>query len=307
MRTVVLLTVFSTVAASAWLAPPAWQLPNSLKGYCDTLAAAKAVQVHVTVQEVPGATEELSVVLAREGKYFVDSPSHLTVSDGKTVTFLDKKANTYTQRPVGDTVLADLNSEVSTWVLMPFFEKESAKLFSSGTKKGSRKVAGTESDEVAVVTPEGDQGSIYIAKGSGIATGFQLTREGKSYVVLLKEAKLDGEDVADSQFAFVAPEGATKEAEATEEMGAPGWATVSPIFKKSCMPCHGEQKADGIDLRTYSSTMASKTVVPGNAASSRLVKSLRGQIQPRMPQGRPPLPEATIKVVEKWISAGAKQ
>ena len=145
--------------------------------------------------------------------------------------------------------------------------------------------------------------SIYIAKATGIATGFQLTREGKSYVVLFKEAKLDESGVDEAAFAFKAPDGATM-AEAVEM--APGWASVSPIFAKSCMPCHGEQKADGIDLRTYNAAMGSMTIVPGNAAGSTLVKSLRGTTKPRMPQGRPPLPEATIQKVEKWIKAGAK-
>lgn len=292
------------MGAGAWLAPSPSQLPPALRGHCDALYAAKTLRVKVTVQAVPGATEEVAVVLAKNGKYSLDSASRTIVSDGTNLIVWDKKANTYTKRSVGESVAADLGGEVSTWAFLPFFEKDTAKLYSSGVKKGARKVAGVDTDEVAVVTPTGDQGTVYVAKSDGVAMGFQLTRGEKSFVVLFKDTKVNGEGIEDSTFTFTPPAGAT---EAKPEEEAAGWATVAPIFARSCMPCHGEQRADGLDLRTYSAAMGSGTVVSGDPAGSRLVKSLRGSILPRMPQGRPPLPEATIKIVEKWIEAGAKQ
>lgn len=304
MKTVYLLATGSMVAAGGLLAPQAGQVPPALKGYCDNLAAAKTFRATVTVQEVPGATEELSAVFARDGKFSLDGPARLVVSDGKTLSVLDKKANSYMQRPVGETVRDDLVGEVGAWGLLPFFEKDLSKLFSSASKKGARKVAGVDCDEVTFTAAQGETGTFYVGKASGLAVGYQLVRSEKTYIVLLKDAKLDGEPVEDSVFAFVAPEG-SKMVKAEEAQA--GWATVSPIFTRSCMPCHAENRAGGIDLRTYESTVRSGSVVPGDAAASRLVKSLRGTIQPRMPQGRPPLPEPTIRTVETWINAGAKE
>lgn len=303
MRPLLLLAISSAVGAGAWLAPSPSQIPPALRGHCDALYAAKTLQVKVTVQAIPGATEEVAVVLAKDGKYSLDSPSRAVVSDGTNLIVWDKKANTYKKRPVGESVAADLGGEVSAWALLPFFEKDTAKLYSSGAKKGARKVAGVDTDEVAVVTPAGEQGTVYVSKSDGVAVGFQLTRGEKTFVVLFKDAKVNGEGVADSLFAFVPPAGAT---EAKTEEETAGWETVAPIFARSCMPCHGEQKQKGLDYRTYEAVMQGGSVVPGDPAASRVVRSLRGQIQPRMPQGRPPLPEATIKKVEAWIAAGAK-
>lgn len=87
----------------------------------------------------------------------------------------------------------------------------------------------------------------------------------------------------------------------------PTWETVAPIMERSCTSCHGQTKAGGIDLRTYESTMASKTVVKGRPAESSLVKSVKpwkGK-KPTMPPGRPPLSPKLVKQVEDWVKAGA--
>jgi hypothetical protein len=48
------------------------------------------------------------------------------------------------------------------------------------------------------------------------------------------------------------------------------------------------------------------TIVPGNAAGSRLVAMLEGRIHPRMPEGADPLPAAQIAVIKDWMNAGAE-
>lgn len=48
-----------------------------------------------------------------------------------------------------------------------------------------------------------------------------------------------------------------------------------------------------------------KRVEPGSSDESILVLILRGTVQPRMPQGAPPLPDATIDSIALWIDEGA--
>ena len=44
-------------------------------------------------------------------------------------------------------------------------------------------------------------------------------------------------------------------------------------------------------------------MVPGNASASPLVKMLKGELQPRMPVGRPEFPAEQIALVTKWIDS----
>jgi WD40 repeat protein len=46
-------------------------------------------------------------------------------------------------------------------------------------------------------------------------------------------------------------------------------------------------------------------IVPGKADDSRLIQMLEGKIQPRMPFGADPLPEADIATLKAWIDGGA--
>ncbi|MGE0002181.1 MAG: c-type cytochrome domain-containing protein [Fimbriimonadaceae bacterium] len=87
----------------------------------------------------------------------------------------------------------------------------------------------------------------------------------------------------------------------------PTWGNVSQILSRNCTSCHGEAKSGGIDLRTYESTMASKTVVKGRPEKSSLVTSLKSSKgkRPSMPQGRPPLAPKFVKQIEDWVKGGA--
>lgn len=94
--------------------------------------------------------------------------------------------------------------------------------------------------------------------------------------------------------------------------GAATFASVQLIFNQRCMPCHGEKRKEGIDLRTYESVMKGGTegavVTPGDPSSSVLVQALRGRNgKKQMPFKQPPLPEDRIKQIEDWIKAGAKR
>ena len=100
---------------------------------------------------------------------------------------------------------------------------------------------------------------------------------------------------------------------------APGeavtWAHVAPIFATRCAKCHAERglmggPPEGYKLTTLDSALDASErarVVPGRPAASELVRRLRGQARPRMPFDGPPyLAEDQIRLIEDWVSQGAR-
>ena len=86
---------------------------------------------------------------------------------------------------------------------------------------------------------------------------------------------------------------------------------IAPILQKNCLPCHSAAKHKSqLVIESYASLMKGgkhgNTIIPGNAAGSRLVGMLEGRIHPRMPEGANPLPAAQIAVIKDWIDAGAE-
>lgn len=91
------------------------------------------------------------------------------------------------------------------------------------------------------------------------------------------------------------------------------------VFNQSCAlsGCHGpvNNQADLslTDGNSYSSLVnvqsvlfpQFKRVVPGNSSQSLLIKILKGEVSPRMPLNRDPLPADIIDSISAWIDAGA--
>jgi hypothetical protein len=87
---------------------------------------------------------------------------------------------------------------------------------------------------------------------------------------------------------------------------------IKPILDNRCVACHGSSYPGGeLRLDSYAGLMKGgehgKAVVPKNSAGSRLIKMLKGTVQPRMPMDKPPLPKAEIEKISKWIAQGAKK
>ncbi len=129
-------------------------------------------------------------------------------------------------------------------------------------------------------------------------------------------AKFDGDDEAAS-LASLAP--STTPATTKLEVVAAGAQDevrfardIGPILLNNCLECHGERNAGAnFSMSTFSRLLqggaAGPPFVPGKPADSLIIKKLRGTAGgARMPQGRDPLPEATIAKIEKWISLGGK-
>jgi len=87
-------------------------------------------------------------------------------------------------------------------------------------------------------------------------------------------------------------------------------ADVAPILQKNCLACHSSNThSSGLVLESYADLMRGgkhgQVVVPGDAASSRMIEMLEGKIPPRMPFGGDPLPDSDIAKITDWINAGA--
>lgn len=94
-----------------------------------------------------------------------------------------------------------------------------------------------------------------------------------------------------------------------EDVGAPVWGDVQPIFTQHCVMCHGPQgAANGLHLDSYAAAVAGgkngAVVLAGDAAHSELIRRLRGETPPRMPFLGRALAEEQIALIARWIDAG---
>ncbi|HEX7380296.1 MAG TPA: c-type cytochrome domain-containing protein [Pirellulales bacterium] len=129
-------------------------------------------------------------------------------------------------------------------------------------------------------------------------------------------AKFDGQD-ENAPIAATAPAGNQPQQTALQAMQASGNESVqfvrdlAPIIVSTCMECHsGMQPAGRLDLTTFAGLLRGgqdgPVVSPGKPAESTLIKKLKGTAGDRMPKGRAPLDDATIKKFETWMAEGAK-
>jgi WD40 repeat protein/mono/diheme cytochrome c family protein len=84
---------------------------------------------------------------------------------------------------------------------------------------------------------------------------------------------------------------------------------VMPIFKASCVGCHGEKNPSGkLSLVSYDALKKGgqhgEEVVAGKSGESRLVKMVTGELMPKMPIGGS-LSDDKIALIRKWIDEGA--
>ena len=79
------------------------------------------------------------------------------------------------------------------------------------------------------------------------------------------------------------------------------------IFQQNCLNCHGEHGAYTEELIIeYTALIENGTVIPGNPDASEFYRRLiEKRVERRMPLGQPPLSDAAIDTVQRWIFAGA--
>jgi len=86
---------------------------------------------------------------------------------------------------------------------------------------------------------------------------------------------------------------------------------IVPLFQKYCVACHNDDDLEGkMSLDSYKSLLKGSengiVVIAGDSKSSRLVRVLTGQAEPKMPPKDEPAPsQAEIETLIAWIDAGA--
>ena len=82
---------------------------------------------------------------------------------------------------------------------------------------------------------------------------------------------------------------------------------IKPILETRCFSCHNARThSSGLVLETPEAILRGGALngpaaQPGNAKASPLIHYLRGEKQPAMPLGEPPLPEQEIGLIAAWI------
>jgi outer membrane lipoprotein-sorting protein len=283
------------------------QLPPALAGHVAKLKDAQSLKARVLVNEVGGAQTTTELSYSKPNLLRIDGPAQLVVADGKTVTVLDKAKNSYTQTEYTAEDLHKFVGQTSVWAWEPFFQPDPNKLYKAAKAGPARKLRGVDVNEVEVTLADGKTAAtLYVEAKTGLARGFQVTVDAKQFIVWTESVLAGTAALPAADYAFTAPAGATKLEPG--EVGAVGWAEVATIFNRNCMPCHSAQARSGtLDLSSYAAVAGHRFVVKGESKNSILALALRAAGPKRMPQGRPPLPEAQIKAVEAWIDGGLKQ
>jgi cytochrome c553 len=108
---------------------------------------------------------------------------------------------------------------------------------------------------------------------------------------------------------------ASKKASAADKSGKLRFSQdIAPILVANCTGCHsGEgngKKRGKLDLSTFANiqtgTPDHKVIEPGNPGESMLVQRIKGEVEPRMPQGQnAALSAAAIAKIERWVKEGA--
>ncbi len=84
---------------------------------------------------------------------------------------------------------------------------------------------------------------------------------------------------------------------------------VLPVLEQNCLPCHGPaSQTSGLTATSIDGLLAGgarhgAAVTPGHPERSVLVRALKGEISPRMPMGKPPLPRDQVEAIANWIES----
>ncbi len=89
---------------------------------------------------------------------------------------------------------------------------------------------------------------------------------------------------------------------------------VRPIIQQHCQGCHQPALAKGGYVMTDYAELFARTennvvgVIPGKPAQSELYQQIISKkgAKPAMPRGKDPLSGREVKIIEKWITQGAK-
>jgi hypothetical protein len=84
---------------------------------------------------------------------------------------------------------------------------------------------------------------------------------------------------------------------------------VKPVFKKHCVGCHNaDRQRGGLDLSTLAAVLeggtSGKAAVPGKPEESPVYTLPAHLEDPKMPPGKPKIPQRELNLVRAWIAGG---
>jgi outer membrane lipoprotein-sorting protein len=183
-----------------------------LKAFATTMSGAQAFSVKYTVQPLGGSPAEFSVALAKPDKARVETPTQLSVADGKTITIYDKNENTYYKKPQTEAELMGLFSDIETAVWKPFFKPEVTSAYVLSKDSGSKTTGGKTLNTIDVrVDAKGEMALKLFTDTSsnllqqGVITMTAPGQDPQTSVLVVSETGLEA---SADLFAFKAPDGA---------------------------------------------------------------------------------------------------
>ncbi|GMV99451.1 MAG: hypothetical protein AMXMBFR84_05900 [Candidatus Hydrogenedentota bacterium] len=87
---------------------------------------------------------------------------------------------------------------------------------------------------------------------------------------------------------------------------------VVPLLEFYCYECHRARRKEGeLDMTTIESMLkggkkSGPSIIPGDPDASPLIRYIRGELQPQMPEDEEPLADDELHLLRQWIAAGAR-
>lgn len=187
-----------------------------LAKHSDTLKKAESLSVVFTVEEIPAAPVQYRLVYSKPNMLRYETPTTITITDGKTLWEYSKKNNEYTERP-GDMkeMLKQIQSnEFVAWAAF-FIPEQLAKVKDANvSKKMSMKGNPVTQVDFTLDSSKSKVASFYIDDKLGVARGASVraARGGMSTETIVKanEIVISDKPADTDLFAFEAPAGAKK-------------------------------------------------------------------------------------------------
>jgi len=275
--------------------------------HVEALQKAQSLEATITVTLVGGSTREDTLSLSKPNKLRWENASTLVVGDGTTLWTYDKAKKAYTKTASSPEAIGKVLSPEAVFAYSAFFNEKFGELVKSATKGNARKARGADVVDYAVTLVDGRTMTVSFNQANGVAWGSKYVAKGTTAdtIALVKEFKVGEGSLADSLFAWTPPADAKDAAEApAADPNAVKYADIKSILDSNCLSCHGGRGAKaGVDVSSYEALTSGRSVVPGNANGSRLVRAIKSGRMP--PKG--PLAAGDQDKIAQWVDGGAQK
>jgi len=194
---------------------------TALAPYVQAMQGAQSLQAEYSVSQVGGTTEKYSIQMSKPNLLRLNTPTTLTVADGKQITYFDKKLNSYYTADQTPEKLMEIFNEDNVALFKAFFDAKALDYVASAKNDGTIKRGSKTLKKVAV---NGDAKgeftmTLYLDSTSNLLSQAEITTRNGSQAStrILTANKVDPSAISGSLFAFNAPAG-SKEMSAEDMM-----------------------------------------------------------------------------------------